>query len=207
MGRELAAIFAEAGHELTLTADAGGENIQDAPRVLLDFSLPAAWPVTSKLCRRYNAALILGTTGYSKSQQSEVRRLAEIVPLVQSSNFGIGINILAMILRDYNRMFSDWDMEIEEAHHNKKKDMPSGTALMLMNAAGRDCPAHSLRLGNLPGDHTAHYALGDELLSFTHRAVNRAIFARGALKAAEFAAEAQKGYYNFQDVLRLEKQN
>lgn len=205
MGCELATIFEAAGYELTLTVDANRENVVKAPKVIVDFSLPAAWPATLRLCREYDAALVLGTTGLSTEQLTEVGALARDVAVVHSSNFGIGTNLLAMILRDYRELFADWELEIEETHHNKKKDAPSGTALMLMNAAGRDCPTHSLRLGNLPGDHTLHYARGDELLSFTHRAVNRSMFAAGALRAAEFAADAESGYYNFEDVLRLKK--
>lgn len=207
MGREIAALFSEAGHELVLTADAASENITGQPQVIIDFSLPSALASTLRYCRNYGSALVLGTTGLSDEQASEVRELAKKVPVVHSANFSIGINILAMILQDYGNMLSDWDLEIEEAHHNKKKDAPSGTAIMLMKATGRDCPTHSLRLGNLPGDHTVHYAHGDEMLAFTHRAVNRAMFAAGALKAAEFAAGAQAGYYNFQDVLRLKQMN
>lgn len=203
MGRELAAQFSGAGYELVLTADAAGENIQGQPQVIVDFSLPPALTSTLRYCRNYGAALVLGTTGFSDEQLTEINKLSKEVPVVHSANFGIGVNLLAMILQDYSDMLSDWDLEIEEAHHNKKKDAPSGTAVMLMKAAGRDCPTHSLRLGNLPGDHTVHFALGDEMLSFTHRAINRAMFATGALRAAEFAVGAQAGYYNFQDVLRL----
>lgn len=205
MGRELAEIFKASGHELTLTADADGENTDGAPQVIVDFSLPAAWPATLRLCREYGSALVLGTTGFSETQLAEVRALARDSAVIHSSNFGIGTNLLAMILQDYREQFAGWELEIEETHHNKKKDAPSGTAIMLMNAAGRACPTHSLRLGNLPGDHTVHYALGDELLSFTHRAINRSMFAAGALRAAEFAVNAEKGYYSFQDVLRFKK--
>lgn len=202
MGKEIGTLLREAGHDLVLTADAAGESVRGEPRVIFDFSLPGAWPGTRRLCLRYNAALVLGTTGFDGAQLEQARELGRTVPVVQSANFGIGINLLAMIMRDYSCMLADWELEISEAHHNKKKDAPSGTALTLMEAAGRACPAHSLRLGNLPGDHAAHYALGDELLTFTHRAVSRNIFAGGALKAAEFALRAGKGYYSFQDVLR-----
>lgn len=205
MGQELAALFAGKGHELVLSADKSGENVSAPPQVVLDFSLPQALPVTLRLCRSHKSALVLGTTGLGEAEAGEVRRLAQTVPVIHSSNFGVGTNILAMILRDYSGLLAEWELEIEEAHHNKKIDAPSGTALMLMRATGRTCPAHSLRLGNLPGDHTAHFAMGDELLSFTHRAVSRSMFAAGALKAAEFAVNSAAGYYNFQDVLRLAK--
>lgn len=201
MGRELASLLENAGHELVLAIDAESENTKSQPQVILDFSLASAWPSTLRLCRKHRSALVLGTTGFSETQLLEVRELSETVAVVHSSNFGVGVNLLAMILQDYNAMLADWEMEIVEAHHNRKKDAPSGTAKMLMTAAGRTCPAHSLRLGNLPGDHSVYFALGDETLTFTHHAISRSMFARGAVRAAEFAVGAAPGYYNFRDVL------
>lgn len=205
MGRELAALLGNAGHELVLEVDADYKKIHGAPQVILDFSLPSAWPSTLSLCREYSSALVLGTTGFDGTQLREVRELADAVAVIHSSNYGVGTNLLAMILQNYSSMLSDWEMEVIEAHHNRKKDAPSGTAKMLMEAAGRVCPTHSLRLGNLPGDHSVCFALGDEVLTFTHHAVNRTMFARGAMRAAEFAVGAAPGYYSFQDVLRASR--
>lgn len=202
MGHELASLFENAGHNLTLTVDLDSEKVKASPQVILDFSLPTAWASTLRLCREHSSALVLGTTGFNEEQLREVRKLSESVAVVHSSNFGVGTNILAMILQNYSSMLSDWEMELVEAHHNRKKDAPSGTAKMLMSAAGRCCPTHSLRLGNLPGDHSVCFALGDEVLTFTHHAISRSMFARGAMRAAEFAATAVPGYYSFQDVLK-----
>ncbi len=205
MGREIASVFAEAGHELTLAVDErGGDSCSasGAPQVIVDFSRPAALDATLALCGRHDAALVLGTTGLDDAQLAAVRLLAKTRAVVQSANFGTGINLMAMILRDYAEMLGDWTMEIVDVHHDKKVDAPSGTALMLMESTGRTCPVHSLRLGNLPGDHTVHFSNGDELLSFSHRIVNRTMLARGALCAAEFASGAKAGFYTFQDVLR-----
>lgn len=202
MGQELVAQFTRKGHKFVLSVDENGEKVLDSPQVILDFSLPSALPATLRLCREHGCALVSGTTGLSEEQLAEISGLASTIAVVRSSNYGAGINILAMILKDYSDMLAEWEMEIEETHHNKKIDAPSGTALMLMRAAGRVSPAHSLRLGNLPGDHTVHFALDDELLSFTHRAVNRSMLAAGALRAAEFAGRAGAGYYDFCDVLR-----
>ncbi len=205
MGKELSTLLSENGHELVLTVDENEEHVAGAPQVILDFSLPGALAATLRHCREHGSALVIGTTGFSDSQLAQIRELAQSRAVVHSSNFGIGINILAMILKDYSQMLSDWEVEIEETHHNQKKDAPSGTALMLMAATGRTCPAHSLRLGNLPGDHTVHFARTDELLTFTHRIVNRGLLARGAFQAAEFALTAKPGYYTFQDVLATKR--
>lgn len=208
MGREIAALFGEAGHELAATLDEGGRRVDASPEVVVDFSLPSALPATLEMCREHGSALVIGTTGFSAEDESAIRELGANVPVVHSSNFGPGVNLLAMIMEDYAKIFADWEMEIEEIHHNKKRDAPSGTAIMLMRAAGRNennCPWHSLRLGNIPGDHTVFLSNGDELMTLSHRTVNRGALARGALTAAEFAAGAEPGYYTFRDVLRLKK--
>ena len=205
MGREIEAIFSRAGHELVLKADERGEEYSASPEVIVDFSQPTALPGTIRLCRAHNTALVLGTTGFSEADFAQIRSLSEQHAVVHSSNFSVGVNLLSMILADYAKLFERWEMEITETHHNQKKDAPSGTALMLMQAANRDCPTHSLRLGNVPGDHTVTYALDDEVLSLTHHAIKRSIFAAGALVAAEFAHTAPSGYYTFRDVLRQSK--
>ena len=202
MGREIAAVFTEAGHKLVLTIDEYGGELLGEPQVIVDFSRSAALAATLELCEKHGAALVLGTTALDETQQKEVRALAQSHAVVQSANFGPGINLLAMILRDYREMLADWTMEIVETHHDKKVDAPSGTALLLMEPTGRTCPIHSLRMGNLPGDHAVLFSNGDELLSFSHRIVNRSMLAKGALHAAEFAATAGPGHYTFQDVLR-----
>ena len=120
---------------------------------------------------------------------------------MQSFNFATGVTLLKMMLREFAPLFADWDVEISETHHNKKKDAPSGTAILLREATGRDCPTHSLRLGGIPGDHTVCYANEGEVLTLTHRALSRSVFALGALKAAEFAVSAAPGFYSFEEVL------
>jgi 4-hydroxy-tetrahydrodipicolinate reductase len=205
MGGEISSLFGRRGHKLVLTMDEEGEESSDAPEVVLDFSRPEALISTIRICRKHGAPLVLGTTGLTERETDAVRELAAHVPVVHSSNFGVGINILGMILADYASVLGDWEMEMEEMHHNKKADAPSGTALWLMASAGRRCPAHSVRLGNLPGDHTVYFANGDEMLSFSHRVINRSVLAVGALRAAEFALGAKTGHYNFQDVLKSMK--
>lgn len=202
MGGEVCETFAQAGHELVLTMDERGERATGTPELLVDFSLPVALPATLRICRQYGVPLVIGATGYSDSEIAEIERLGETQAVVRSANFGIGVTALAMMLEDYTEILADWELEIAEIHHNKKKDAPSGTALLLMAATGRTCPTHSLRLGNLPGDHAVFFSNGDELLTFGHRLVNRRSLSRGALAAALFALHAACGCYTFQDVLR-----
>lgn len=199
MGGEIRKAFA--AHELTFSLDVGGETHDAPPQVLVDFSLPAAFPSTIAAARRFACPLVIGTTGLSAEHLAELRILGEQVAVVQSFNFATGVTLLKMMLREFAPLFSDWDAEISETHHNKKKDAPSGTAILLREATGRDCPTHSLRLGGIPGDHTVCYANEGEVLTLTHRALSRSVFALGALKAAEFAVSAAPGFYSFEEVL------
>ncbi len=202
MGTEIARVFDAAGHERVLTANAGGVECLERPEAIVDFSSHAALPATAALCRSHRCGLVVGTTALEDEHFASLRELGSEVPVVQSFNFATGVNLLALILNDCAPFLSDWDMEIVETHHNRKKDAPSGTALLLRDAAGRNGPTHSLRLGGVPGDHSVHFGNDGEVLTFTHRALNRSVFALGALRAAEFVRTAGPGFYTFRDVLK-----
>ena len=201
MGQEIQKVFVD--HALCLTVNYEGSwSDGGKPDVIMDFSNPSCLPETVRLCREHGAALVIGTTGLKDSDFEMLRELARQVAVVQSYNFSIGINALKIILANYSKFFEDWDLEIVEIHHNKKKDAPSGTAIMLQNATGRSCPMHSLRVGGVPGDHNVIFSNEGEVVVFNHRAISRSVFAHGALKAAEFAATAKPGLYSFEEVLQ-----
>ncbi len=199
MGQELLKVFAQ--HECVYTADVDGVRESGAPKVVLDFSTPKALPVTLGACERFKAACVVGTTALGESDLAALHDLATRVPVVQSFNFSQGVTILKMMLRSFAPLLAGWDAEIVETHHNKKKDAPSGTAILLGQAMGRECPTHSLRLGGVPGDHTVVFANDGEVLELSHRAISRSVFALGALRAAEFALRADKGFYTFEEVV------
>ena len=199
MGQELLKVFAE--HECVYAADVDGVRETGAPQVVLDFSSPKALPVTIGACERFRAACVVGTTALGDGDLAALRDLATRVPVVQSFNFSQGVTILKMMLRSFAPLLAGWDAEIVETHHNKKKDAPSGTAILLGKAVGRDCPTHSLRLGGVPGDHSVVFANDGEVLELSHRAISRSVFALGALRAAEFALRAKPGYYTFEEVI------
>jgi 4-hydroxy-tetrahydrodipicolinate reductase len=199
MGQELLKVFA--AHECVYAADVDGVRETGAPQVVLDFSSPKALPVTIGACERFRAACVVGTTALGDGDLAALRDLATRVPVVQSFNFSQGVTILKMMLRSFAPLLAAWDVEITETHHNKKKDAPSGTAILLGKAVGRDCPTHSLRLGGVPGDHSVVFANDGEVLELSHRAISRSVFALGALRAAEFALRAKPGYYTFEEVI------
>ena len=199
MGRE---IMAAAGGEPCLKVWDSGEECTGAPRVIFDFSHFSVLSRSVELARKYRSALVVGTTALKDEHFDMLRSLGEELPVVQSFNYSTGIAIMAMILREFGPMLADWDGEISEAHHIHKKDAPSGTAILLQKALGRDVPMYSFRLGGLPGDHEAVFGNEGELLTISHRAINRSVFAIGAVKAARFALTKEKGLYGFEAVVR-----
>jgi 4-hydroxy-tetrahydrodipicolinate reductase len=177
MGAEIRKAFAS--HELCYTLDIGGETCEGTPEVMVDFSLPSALGATLDAVRRFSCALVLGTTGITGEQMDEVRYAARTSAVVQSFNFAAGVTLFKMILREFGPLFADWDAEMSEIHHNRKKDAPSGTAILLRES----------------------FANEGEVFTLTHRAISRSVFALGALRAAEFAAGAKPGFYSFEEVL------
>ena len=201
MGNEIMEVFSEKGHELVLKVDLEQEQYLDKPDVIVDFSNPSALGRTLKLCEENSAGLVIGTTGLSEKDVEAIMELSKKVPVVQSFNFSIGIQVMMKIISEMSRILDEWDVEIVETHHRFKKDAPSGTALLLKDAISRDVPTHSLRIGGVPGDHTVFFASTGEVLSVSHRAISRRTFALGALKAAEYICGKEPGFYRFSDIV------
>lgn len=199
MGYELKQAFSAA--ELVLQVSEEGSDVVESPDVIVDFSRPSALENTLSLCKKHGASLVIGTTGLEDRHFSMLRELGKSVSVVQGYNFSIGIGIMRMILKEYSSALSDWDVEISETHHIHKVDAPSGTAIMLRDAVGRDCSTHSLRMGGVPGDHSVSFANEGEILSLEHRAISRRVFAIGAYRAAEFALASENGFYDFEEVV------
>jgi 4-hydroxy-tetrahydrodipicolinate reductase len=195
---------------------------------VIEFSTPAATLVLAELCASAGIVHVIGTTGHSAEQEAAIVMAAGRVPIVKSGNMSLGVNLLAALVKRVAQTLDDaYDIEILEMHHSKKVDAPSGTALMLGNAAaagrGIDLAQHSLRGrdgltgtrtpgaigfaslrgGTVVGDHTAIFAGPAERIELTHRAEDRMIFARGALHAALWARGKTPGLYSMADVLGL----
>lgn len=197
-------------------------------QVAIDFTLAAATPAHLQACRATGVALVLGTTGLTSEGQTLLGDTARSLPVVYARNFSVGVTLLTEATRLLaGRLGEDYDAEILEAHHRGKVDAPSGTALALGEAVaqargktldgladwsrhgqtGARAPGHIgfavVRAGSIVGDHTVVFAADEERLELTHRAVDRAVFARGALRAAAWLAERPPGLYDMRDVLGL----
>ena len=150
---------------------------------------------------------MLGTTGLSDAQKSKVEEISRIVPVVFSPNMSIGMNVLFSILPEVaKKLGSDYNVEIVEAHHKAKKDAPSGTAKkiaeLIAQATKKDVPMHSIRLGDIFGDHSIIFCGNSERIEIKHQAHSRDLFAVGALKAAKWIFQKPAGLYSMQDVLK-----
>lgn len=175
--------------------------------VFIDFTTPEASEANLDYVARYKKALVLGTTGLSDSQLKKVEEISKVVPVVFSPNMSVGVNVLFAILPDLaKRLGPDYSIEIVEAHHKMKKDAPSGTAKklaqILNEVTKREAPVHSVRLGDIVGDHTVIFCGNSERIEIKHQAHSRDLFALGALKAAKWVADKPAGLYSMQDVLK-----
>lgn len=196
--------------------------------VVIDFSTAEASIALAESCAaRGGPALVIGSTGFSADQDAVMARAAEKIAIVRSGNFSMGVNILIGLVEHAALRLDarDWDIEISEAHHRRKIDAPSGTALMLGEAVamgrGRELPElrsapydgigkpresgrigfSSIRAGGIVGEHTVLFASEDELLTLSHSAIDRSLFAKGAVAAAAWVRTRQPGLYDMQDVL------
>ncbi len=202
LGSEVKSLFNEKNHHLVFEYDLNGEQKNDTPQILIDCSLPEVFDISIGFAKDFNSPLIIATTGLSEEQIKKLKKFSELLPVVQSFNFSIGIQILLKLTQIANEHLPDWDIEINETHHRFKKDKPSGTAKMIENTLKeRKFNTTSQRLGNVSGDHTVSFGGLGDVISISHRALSRRTFAEGILLSAEFALKEKKGFYSFTEVV------
>jgi 4-hydroxy-tetrahydrodipicolinate reductase len=230
MGHALAAAIAAAGETHAGGIDKGGDPVLLAGQseVLVDFSSPHALEANLDAAMAAGIPIVIGTTGLEERHHWLIDTAAESIAVLQTGNTSLGVTLLAHLVREAaSRLGEDWDIEIVETHHRMKVDAPSGTALLLGEAAatgrgisladsserGRDGitgarkPGNigfaSLRGGTVAGDHTVHFFSDNERLALSHLAENRAIFAKGAIRAALWLLDKPAGRYSMPEVLGL----
>ncbi len=240
MGQAVAAVVSSReGARLAARFDRPGSQGEDlvtleealgAAQVVIDFTTPTASVALAKAAaERRGPALVIGSTGLSDADIAAIGEAARSVPIVRAGNFSLGVNMLMGLVAQAARALNpqDYDIEVFEAHHRRKVDAPSGTALMLGEAAasGRnvrlpDVAEHArdgitgprkpgsigfsvMRGGDIIGEHSVIFAADDEILTLSHSARDRGLFARGAVEAARWVAGKPPGEYDMQDVLGL----
>ncbi|MBU5435297.1 4-hydroxy-tetrahydrodipicolinate reductase [Pseudoflavonifractor sp. MSJ-37] len=219
---------AEARGDVTISAAFHRSNVWDlevlegGAGAVIDFSSPESLPHIAAYVRRTGTPLICGTTGLDERQTDLLRQLGERAPVLYSANFSVGVAVLRRLAAQAAAALGgDFDIEIVEAHHNKKADAPSGTAKLLLSAVDpdhdhrpvygregncgrrdpREIGVHAIRGGTVAGMHTVSFYGPQEELHLTHRADSREIFAAGAVKAASLLAGKTPGYYALEDLL------
>ena len=193
---------------VTISADTNAAITQGD--VLIEFTTPDVTVEHVKASQQARKPMVIGTTGLSEAQRAIVKTAAATIPIVMSPNMSLGVNLLYELAQlAAQRLGSGFDVEVIEAHHHHKKDAPSGTAKRLAEvlAASRKqpidaIPVHAVRAGDIVGDHTVILAGPAERLELTHRAHSREVFARGALKAAQFVVGQKPGLYDMSHVLK-----
>ena len=190
-----------------------GDSIAAATKdcdVAIDFSNAGSIEEVCRAAGQNKKALVIGTTGHSAEQRQLIEKTAKSLPIVFASNFSVGVNVLFALARHAAEIVgAEFKPEIVETHHKKKKDAPSGTAKTLGEILKRelkiDIPVESIREGDVVGEHTVTFVGPGEQLELTHRAGSREIFARGALRAAEWIVGKSPGLYSMRDVLGISR--
>lgn len=236
MGREVVRIIESGYHgaEIAAAVDINNsakekypiyENLDDfdgAADCIIDFSHHSITSVLMKYAVRRSLPVVVATTGQTDAEMQTIRAAAEKIPVFLSANMSVGIALLVNLAKTAAHAFPDADIEIVEKHHNRKLDVPSGTALMLANAVkdvrsdaefviGRhengkrklqEVGIHSLRLGNIVGEHEVIISTDTQVITLKHEAQSRSLFAEGAVTAAEFLTGCPAGLYNMEDMLK-----
>jgi 4-hydroxy-tetrahydrodipicolinate reductase len=223
LGKDAGVVAGVAKTGVNISATLGGD-----PQVIIDFSAAVATRALIKQCVERHIALVIGTTGLTAADQGLINEAAKSIPILQATNMSLGVNLLLSVAAQIARKLGEaYDIEIVEAHHNQKKDAPSGTALSLAEsickATGRSMETdlvhgrhgtdakrkpgtvgmHAVRMGDVVGEHTVYFATGGERVEVKHIATTRDTFVPGALRAAAFLATAKAGRYTMGDVLGL----
>lgn len=198
------------------------KDVKEDVDVVIDFSAPSNLNNVLGFITDKNTGAVLCATGYSDEQEQAVKNASKKRAVFRSANMSLGVNVLINAVRTAAKQLYGFDVEIIEKHHNKKADAPSGTALMIANAIKNELPEktyvfgregnvgkrtkeeigiHAVRGGNIVGEHDVLFAGENEMLTFSHSAFDRAVFADGAIKAAAFISDKPCGLYDMNDLL------
>lgn len=201
------------------------EDVRERADVIIDFSHPSALEPILEYCRRHpGLAAILCTTGYTQEQVENIKKAAETLPVFYSRNMSLGVNLLIELAKKAEAVLGDaFDVEIVEMHHNQKIDAPSGTALMIADAVNEvrensmkytydrhsqrkkreksEIGLHSVRGGTIVGEHQVIFAGRHEVLTLSHSAQSKELFASGAVNAAVFMKNKAAGLYSMSDLV------
>lgn len=209
--------------KITLPVYKSFDDISERADVIIDFSSPAALKGEMEWALKHNIPVVLAATGYSGEQLEYIDGCSKKIPVFRTANFSLGINLLVKLVKKAAEALGEkFDIEIIEKHHNKKADAPSGTALMLADSAnsafedkkdcingregntgrrGNEIGIHAVRGGTIVGEHEVLFAGEDEILTLSHSAGSKKVFAAGAIRAAKWIVGKPAGKYDMTDIL------
>ncbi len=199
-------------------------DLPEKPDVIIDFSHPSALDDLLSYCTMNGVPVVVATTGYTEEQVAKIKKTGEQIPVFFTFNMSLGINLLVELgKRAVNVLGGQFDIEIVEKHHNLKKDAPSGTAIMIAEALNNELDnkyhyvydrhsvrkpreadeigIHSIRGGTIVGEHDIIFAGHDEVITLSHSAASKEVFANGSINAAIFLSKKDKGLYDMSDFL------
>lgn len=229
MGASLKQAAEERGHKIIAGIDLGdcADDHMAGADLAIDFSHHSATLSLAECASKNGVPLVIGTTGHSEDERKKLLTIIESIPVVWAGNYSLGVNLLFYLTQKASEILpNEYDVEVTEMHHRFKKDAPSGTAENLIDRikaapqrsdhkichgrqgitgerSNHEIGVHSLRGGDVVGDHTVMFSTAGERLELTHKASDRMIFARGAIHAGEWLVKQVPGIYNMQDVLGL----
>ena len=203
------------------------DDVTVIPDIIIDFSNVAVLEKLLKFSTEHKIPAVLAVTGYNDEQIAAIKKASEVIPVFFTANMSLGVNLLCSLIKKAAAILSDdYDIEIIEKHHNQKLDAPSGTALMLANAVNgifddkytyeydrhskrakrqkNEIGIHSVRGGTIVGEHDVIFAGRDEVITLSHQATSKEVFATGAIKAAKFIYGKNAGLYDMNDILNIE---
>lgn len=196
---------------------------EEKPDAIIDFSSPKAIDGELEYAIKNNVPVVIGSTGFTPEQLNDINEAAKSVAIFRTANFSLGVNLLCKLVKEAAQTLGEkFDIEIIEKHHSQKVDAPSGTALMLADSAnqafngeksylngrkgvcgkrGNEIGIHAVRGGTIVGEHEVDFCGEDEIISLSHSARSKKVFAAGAIKAAKWIAGKPAGLYNMSDLL------
>ena len=199
-------------------------DIKENIDVIVDFSVPEATFEVLKYAKKNKIPTVIATTGFNEEQLKEIEEISKEIPIFKSSNMSLEINLMASLVQKVAEVLKESDIEIIEAHHNKKIDSPSGTAILLADAINKvfngekeynfdrmnkrekrdkkEIGFSAIRGGNIVGEHTVQFFGENETLEITHKSYSRQVFAEGALNAARFIITKADGLYDMKDLVQ-----
>ncbi|QDK36141.1 4-hydroxy-tetrahydrodipicolinate reductase [Bdellovibrio sp. NC01] len=209
MGKEIQAVLAQSSEAELFYPLLRDEKLDSKKAakvdVWIDFSSVEFFPEVLKLAAKNKTPVVCGTTGFTSKEKALLPKYGKQIPLLWASNMSMGVVVLNEALKVFSAI-SNFDYQIEEIHHNRKKDKPSGTAITLQEnlekAVGRELPEPlAIRGGGVFGVHKIFAMSDEEVITFEHSALNRTVFAKGAVRAAVWLAKQKPGQYQIRDVL------